>query len=134
VVVLNDPIAAALALAIRERGAHAVWQASIGSWEGNAVAAWRFLHQTHPPLDAYVTGWRSAGVPSPGRTGIAAYISARRVIEAKDADAGNSDQPNENLVWTTALADVVTEDRAERVGGQAPRPPVDPGPLRHGHR
>jgi hypothetical protein len=118
VVVLHDPIAAALAPAIRDRGAHAVWQASIGRWEGNATAAWRFLHQTHPPLDAYVTGWRPARIASLGRTGIAAYISARRVIEAKEADAANPDQPNENLVWTTALADVVTEDRAERVGGK----------------
>jgi hypothetical protein len=118
VVVLYDPIAAALAPAIRERGAHAVWQASIGPWEGNTVAAWRFLHQAHPPMDAYVTGWRSARVASLGRTGVAAYISARRVIEAKQADSANPDQPNENLVWTTALADVVMEDRAERVGGK----------------
>lgn len=52
------------------------------------------------------------------RAGGAAYISARRGIEAKEADVGSADQPSENLVWTTALADVVTEDRAERVGGK----------------
>jgi hypothetical protein len=126
VVVLHDPIAAALAPAIRERGAHAVWQPSIGRWEGNATAAWQFLHRTRPDLDAYVTGWRSARITSLGRTGVAAYISARRVIEAKEADAANPDQPNENLVWTTALADVVTEDRAERVGGKLQARPSIP--------
>lgn len=126
VVVLHDPIAAALAPAIRERGAHAVWQASIGRWEGNSVAAWRFLHRTRPDLDAYVTGWRAGRTASLGRTGVAAYISARRVIEAKEADAASPDQPNENLVWTTALADVVMEDRAERVGGKLEARPSIP--------
>jgi hypothetical protein len=118
VVVLHDPVAAALAPAIRERGAHAVWRPSIGRWEGNAVAAWRFLHRTRPALDAYVTGWRSARTVPFGRTGVAAHMSARRVVAAKEADAAGADQPNQNLVWTTALADVVTDDRAERVGGK----------------
>jgi hypothetical protein len=118
VVVLHDPIAAALAPAIRERGAHAVWQPSIGRWEGNAVAAWRFLHRTRPALDAYLTGWRPARSESLGRTAVAAYISSRRVLAAKEAEAADPDQPDENLVWTTALADVVMDDRAERVGGK----------------
>jgi hypothetical protein len=118
VVVLHDPIAGALSPAIRERGAHAVWQPSVGRWQGNTVAAWRFLHRTGPALDAYVTGWRSAGTVALGRTGVAAYMSARRVVAAKEADAANPDQPNENLVWTTALAEVVMDDRAERVGGK----------------
>jgi hypothetical protein len=61
---------------------------------------------------------RSSRIASLGRTGVAEYISARRVIEAKEADSANPDQPNENLVWTTALADVVMEDRAERVVGK----------------
>ena len=66
VVVLHDPIAAALAPAIRERGGHAIWRTSIGRWEGNATAAWRFLHRSSPALDAYVTAWRSGPTGPPG--------------------------------------------------------------------
>jgi hypothetical protein len=39
-------------------------------------------------------------------------------VEQKEPDAANPDQPNETLAWTTALADVVLQDRAERVGGK----------------
>jgi hypothetical protein len=39
-------------------------------------------------------------------------------LAAKEADAADPDQPNENLVWTTAWAEVVMDDRAERVGGK----------------
>jgi hypothetical protein len=49
----------------------------------------------------------------------AAHMSARRVVAAKEAEAANPDQPDENLVWTTALADVVMDDRAERVGASS---------------
>lgn len=118
VVVLHDPIAAALAPAIRERGAHTVWRASIGRWESNSTAAWRFLHRRRPDLDAYVTPWRprKAGSP-PGRAGIAAYICATRAVAAKEADVVIGEQRYGELVWPAVLADVVRDDRAERVGG-----------------
>jgi hypothetical protein len=122
VVVLHDPIAAALAPAIRERRAHAIWRTSIGRWEGNAAAAWRFLHRSSPALDAYVTAWRSrsgGSTASAGRAGIAAYIAASAGVSAK-VDAGGPGGPGsgyEEISWTTLLADVVREDRAERVGG-----------------
>jgi trehalose synthase len=118
VVILHDPIAAALAPAIRERGAHALWQPSIGCWEASTLAAWRFLHRTRPVLDAYVTGWRSARPLSHGRTAVAAYISSRRVLAAKEAQVATPNHPGESLVWTTALGDVVMDDRIERVGGK----------------
>lgn len=57
VVVLEDPIAAALAQPIRDRGAHAIWSTSIGRWETGVSAAWRFLHRLRPALDAYITAW-----------------------------------------------------------------------------
>jgi hypothetical protein len=120
VVVLHDPIAAALAPAIRERGAHAVWRTSIGRWEGNAAAAWRFLHRPSPALDAYVTAWRSGSTASAERAGIAAYIAASAVVSAKEVDAGGAggaESGYEEIGWTTLLADVVRDDRAERVGG-----------------
>jgi hypothetical protein len=120
---LPEPL---VAPAIRERGAHAVWRTSIGRWEGNAAAAWSFLHDSRPALDAYVTAWRSGSTPGPGRagaqrrSGIAAYIGASAVVSAKEVDtsgAGGSGSGYEEIGWTTLLADVVRGDRAERVGG-----------------
>jgi hypothetical protein len=117
VVVLHDPIAAAVAPAIRERGAHAIWRTSIGRWEGNASAAWRFLHRSSPALDAYVIAWRSGPAASRAHAGVAAYIAAAGVVSAKEVDASRSGQGYEEIGWATLLADVVREDRAERVGG-----------------
>jgi hypothetical protein len=78
-------------------------------------------------LDAYVTGWRSARTVPLDRTGVAAHTSARSVVAVKEAEAANPDQPDENLVWTTALADVVMDDHAERVGGKLHARPSIPG-------
>jgi hypothetical protein len=117
VVVIHDPIAAALAPAIRERGAHAIWSASIGRWEGNAAAAWRFLHRGRSALDAYLMSWRSGPGALVGRARIAAYISAPGVVSAKELDASRLGPSYEEIGWTVLLADVVRDDRAERVGG-----------------
>lgn len=117
VVVLHDPIAAALAPAIRERGAHAIWRTSIGRWEGNASAAWRFLHRSSPALDAYVIAWRSGPTAPRAHAGVAAYIAAAGVVSAKEVDADRPGSDYEEIGWTTLLADVVRDDRAERVGG-----------------
>ena len=117
IVVLHDPIAAALAPAIRERGGHAIWRTSIGRWEGNATAAWWFLHRSSPALDAYVTAWRSGPTGAAGCAGIAAYIAAAGVVSAKEVDADRPGSDYEEIGWTTLLADVVRDDRAERVGG-----------------
>jgi hypothetical protein len=117
VVVLHDPIAAALARAIRERGGHAIWSAAIGPWESNAAAAWRFLHRARPALDANVMAWRSGSSAPVGRARIAAYISAPGLVSAKEVDASESRRGYDEIGWTTLLADVVRDDRAERVGG-----------------
>ena len=120
VVVLHDPIAAALGQAIRERGAHAIWRASIGRGGSNAAAAWRFLHRPRPALAAYILAWRGRGgiaayISAPG--GIAAYSSAPGMASAKELDPNPARQGYEEVGWTTLLADVVRDDRAERVGG-----------------
>jgi hypothetical protein len=120
VVILHDPIAAALAPAIRERGAHTVWRTSVGRWQGNAAAAWHFLHRSNPALDAYVMTSRPRSHASSARARIAAYIAAPGVLSAKEVDAGGAvglDSGYDEIGWTTLLADVVSGDRAERVGG-----------------
>ena len=82
VVVIHDPIAVALATAIRERGAHAIWRTSIGRWESNAAAAWRFLHRSTPALDAYIAAWRSERNRWHAGPALAAYISSPGVASA----------------------------------------------------
>ena len=126
VVVLHDPIAAALARPIRDRGAHAIWSTSIGRWEsgvcGLAVSA---------PLEAgsrrvyHRVAIRSA---RQDRRGPDRRIHrAPSVISAKEVDASRSGQGYEEIGWTTLLADVVRDDRAERVGGTVrARPSVAP--------
>jgi trehalose synthase len=117
IVVLHDPVAAALATAIRERGAHAIWRTSIGRWESNTATAWRFLHRSAPALDAYIATWRPDRAGWLGGRALAAYISAPAVVSAKAVDADRPGQRADEICWTTLLADVVRNDRAERVGG-----------------
>jgi hypothetical protein len=116
VVVLHDPIAAALAQPIRDRGAHAIWSTSIGRGRA-ASAAWRFLHRSSPALDAYVIAWRSGPTAPQSHAGVAAYIAAAGVVSAKEVDVKGPGSDYKEIGWATLLADVVREDRAERVGG-----------------
>lgn len=131
VVVLHDPIAAPLARPIRERGAHAIWRASIGPWDHDVAAAWRFVHDHSPTLDAYVMTWRSARGGIAGS--ISGFISASGVVAAKELAraselAHSESEPGADyteLGWTTLLADIVRADRADRVGGRlSARPSV----------
>jgi hypothetical protein len=82
-----------------------------------ASAAWRFLHRTRPGLDAYITAWRSDRPARTGTARIAAYVAAPSVVSAKEVDASRSGEGYEEIGWTTLLADVVRDDRTERVGG-----------------
>lgn len=99
VVVLHDTPTAALALALRERGAHAVWRAR----PGPATSA--LVDLLTGGMDAYVDarpGQMVAVMPAPG-TVVAKQVPAGGAL---DADG-----------WNALLADVVHGDRAEHVGG-----------------
>ena len=122
VVVVHDPLAAALAQAVRDRGAHAIWHAPSRRLERGVAEAWRFVHRSGPVLDAYVVSW-PIGAPGPAagtgpaaRTGIAAYISAPELVSAKQVDTSPG-AGYELLGWMSLLADVVSGDREDRVGG-----------------
>ena len=86
------------------------------------AAAWQFVHDQSPTLDAYVMAWRSArGIAG----SISGFISASRVVAAKELARANELARTESepgadyteLGWTTLLADIVRADRADRVGG-----------------
>jgi hypothetical protein len=98
VVVLQDPMAAALAHGLRDRGPHVVWQ--MGS-----EADWQLLEPETRGVDAYVIAW-------PG-LGLAAIMSAPARVAAKRC----ADAPSARLRWSSVLADVVRDDRDETVGG-----------------
>jgi trehalose synthase len=126
VVVLHDPLTAALSKAIRERGAHAVWQVRIGSAPREATVdeAWSFLRAYTETMDAYVV---TRGSPMPGGVvvgQVAALIPSSGVLSAKLIEGG---QESDDLAWSSILADVVAGDRDETVGGtHHPRPAVAP--------
>ncbi len=61
-----------------------------------------------------------AGTGPEARTGIAAYISAAGVVSAKEVDTSPA-AGYELLGWTSLLADVVSDDREDRVGGPSTR-------------
>src|ERR1700727_2058694 len=51
-VVLHDPLAAALADAIRARGAHAIWRLPVERLADAADGAWALAHRSRPRVDA----------------------------------------------------------------------------------
>jgi trehalose synthase len=122
VVVVHDPLGAALASIFRARGAHVVWRVSFGSNQPTVVEAWRFVQRRRPQVDAYVTSWRPQ-VQRRFRRGVAAFMSSPDVVSAKEvAPRGSREQriPDadyDELTWTSLLADVVQADHEEHVGG-----------------
>jgi hypothetical protein len=151
VVVLHDPVAALLTEAIRELGAHAVWDVTLGADAGNAMAreAWLFLRPYTSAVDAYVMTWDERHEGGGAVERIAALMPSADAVAAKDIPAtaahdpaapewwqsgGSATAPHartpdryHGLGWTGILADVVHNDRGETVGGTLhARPAVAP--------
>jgi hypothetical protein len=106
IVVLHDPLTAAPAQAIRERGAHAVWLLISPRWPA-------------PAVDAYVVTGRT----SDGAYVVAAVMPGAGIVSAKEM-RGDSYQ---DVGWSSVLADVVARDREECVGGTLhARPAIAP--------
>ena len=104
IVVLNAPPTHALARAIRDRGAHALWQ--IDSLRDRADG-----------IDAYVLTGRAAD----GAQIVAAIMPSAGLVALKEMRG----DPYRELGWGSLLADVVRADRDECVGGTLrPRPLV----------
>jgi hypothetical protein len=115
-VVLHDPLTVMLAEALRERGAHAVWNLDvvIGSVPDPSAPARRFLGKSLGAVHAYVITWRR---PTGAARRIAAIIPSAELVAAKDVDETPSYR-HEDVAWASALADVIRADRAETVGGR----------------
>jgi hypothetical protein len=133
VVVLHDALAAVLADAVRARGAHAVWHVHAQTRDPAAAAAWAFLAPFARGVDAFVVtaaappwqaatprGGRALGArePGSGAGGVerltAAMPSPGHVAVKEVAPSG---ERGSGFGWRSVLADVVSEDREEHVGG-----------------
>jgi hypothetical protein len=111
VVVLHDPLSAALAHAVRERGGHAVWHVRIAAAPCGALSeeAWSFLREFTSDMNAYLVSWSARG-GSVHR--IAALMPSSGIGFVKEF-TGRA----EDLAWSSLLADVLEHDRVECVGG-----------------
>jgi hypothetical protein len=96
IVVLHAPLTSTPAEAIRQRGAHAVWQVSLP-------------RDPTPAIDAYVVTGRTAD----GAYVVAAFLPSAGIMTAKQAVGGTY----LDFGWCSLLADVVRSDRNECVGG-----------------
>ena len=110
VVVMQDAISAALTPPLRELGAHAVWCVGDGT---AAIVTWDVLRPHTALVDAYVVSWGG-----PRAQHLAALMPAPDRVVQKDLAPEGDD-----LGWSSLLAAVVGDDRADRVGGaRRPRP------------
>jgi trehalose synthase len=118
VVVLHDPLTAALSAAVRDQGAHVVWELRVagGRHEPTVEEAWRFLRAYTSAVDAFLVA--RGGVVRQ----VAALMPSAGVLSAKLIQGG---QESDDLAWSSILADVVHDDRGEHVGGtRHPTPAV----------
>ena len=133
VVVIHDVPCVALAQAVRERGPHVVWHLSsaAGDPATTAEVVATFLAPHAAAVDAYLLSWREADRYGRPAAGVAALMPCVSLVAAKRMGAGQpagepgaSKRRREAVGWSSALADVVNDDRHERVGMLHARPRV----------
>jgi hypothetical protein len=123
VVVFCDPLTAALASAVRERGAHTMWHVRIADPEESAEAAeaLRFMRDYTEGVDAYLVTWEEDTGRGVVAHEIGALMPSADVLAAKELLGS---EEGDDLAWGCLLADVVHGDRWESVGGMVHARPV----------
>jgi hypothetical protein len=110
-VVVHDAAAALAAQAFRARGAHVAW--CIDPAAGTtAVDA---LHRYTGDVDAYISSSVRRGPAGRVVRHVSALMPSADLLAAKQV---LDPDPGDMLGWRSALADVVTDDRDEHVGGR----------------
>ena len=120
VVVLHDALTAALGEAVRDRGAHAVWDVNVGRPPARAAvgAAWELLRAHTGAIDAFVMSWFDPAGRAPSVEHIAAAMPSAGVVADKEVAAAGDDADRlHNQSWSVLLADIVDRGRGESVGG-----------------
>jgi hypothetical protein len=110
-VVVHDAAAALAAQAFRARGAHVVWCVDPAAGT-TAVDA---LHRYTDDVDAYISSSVRRGPAGQVVRHVAALMPGADLLAAKQV---LDPDPGDMLGWRSALADVVTDDRDEHVGGR----------------
>jgi hypothetical protein len=123
VVVVHDALTAALAQPLRERGAHVVWHMTAPA---TLAEAWEFLGHYTDGLDAYLVTWRAEAGRGAAVDEVVALMPAAGAVAAKEVAAADVEAGHpSDIGWSCALAQVLRDDRSERVGGMLrPRPAV----------
>jgi hypothetical protein len=126
VVVLHDALSTAVAQAVRDRGAHAVWSVSATTVStAPARHAREFVARFTPGVDAYVLTWVERGAGGEAVERVAAAMPSAGVVAAKEFSIRFAGDEPRRLAWRMALAEVVRSDRGEHAGGTLrPRPTV----------
>lgn len=114
VVVIRDRTAIGVGRLVRECGAHVIWDRRVPTRRSGSAGDLPPHRTEAPTLDAWLTAWSTA---NRAPRGLAAFIGAPGILSAKEMGAGAPDDSYEQLGWRSLLADIVREDRAERVGG-----------------
>jgi hypothetical protein len=110
-VVVHDAAAALTAQAFRARGAHVVWCIDPAA----ATAAVDALHRYTGDVDAYINSSVRRGPAGQVVRLVAALMPGADLLAAKQV---LDPDPGDMLGWRSALADVLTDDRDEHVGGR----------------
>jgi hypothetical protein len=115
IVVLHDALTAALVDAVRERGAHAVWAVQPRSRRRtrSSAEAMRFLQEHLAATDAYLVTWRRGVARGGLAQAIGALMPSPDMLAAKEI----GERADGDLALGCLIADVVHDDRGERVGG-----------------
>lgn len=122
VVVLHDALTAVLAQAVRERGAHVVWDVMLSAapapGQTTAHDVWDFLRRYTAAIDAFVMTWPAAGAGGHPVERITAVMPWADVVATKEIPtSGAADESCHHVGWSSVLSDVVRQDRGEHVGG-----------------
>jgi hypothetical protein len=122
IVVLHDALTAALVEAVRERGAHAVWtvQPRGRRRTRSSAEAMRFLQVHLAATDAYLVTWRQDVAHSVLAQAIGALMPSPDMLTAKEI----GERADGDLALGCLIADVVHDDRGERVGGTRHARPI----------
>jgi hypothetical protein len=119
VVVAHDAVSAILGQAVRERGAHAVWNFRVARPPGTAaIRALDFLKTFTTGVDAYILTWLARGPRGEVVERVMAAMPSAGFVAAKEFPTHPGGDEPRTLAWRMALAEIVRSDRGECVGGR----------------
>jgi hypothetical protein len=125
VVIAHDPLSVMAAEAVRERGAHALWNVRVGAEVATAAGqAFDLMRRITSGVDAYVLAWRERSWRGQRTECVAAAIPAAAIVVAKQFPPALDPENPRRLAWRMTVAETVRSDREECVVGRLHPKPV----------